>query len=74
MSQNDLVASPMSEIFIDNLPVKNFIPWAHVPNGAPLNLGVNQTPTETSIPSAAASVSTATYPGMTPAAKAMQAA
>jgi hypothetical protein len=26
MNQNDLVASPISEIFIDNPPVKNFLP------------------------------------------------
>ncbi len=73
MNQNDLVASPMSEIFIDNPPVKNFLPWAHVPNDVPLNLGVNQTPTETSIPGATASVSPLAYPGMTPAARALMA-
>ncbi len=71
MNQNDLVASPMSDIFIDNPPVRNFLPWAHVPNGVPLNYGVTQTPTETSIPGAAASVSSVTYPNMTPAAKAL---
>ncbi len=73
MNQNDLVASPMSEIFIDNPPVNNFLPWAHVPNGVPLNYGVTQTPTETSIPGAMASVSPVTYPNMTPAAKALMA-
>jgi YVTN family beta-propeller protein len=73
MNQNDLVASPMSEIFIDDPPLKNFLPWAHVPNDVPLNLGVNQTPTETAIPGATASVSPLTYPGMTPAAKALMA-
>ena len=41
MNQNDLVASPMSEIFIDNPPVNNFLPWAHVPNGVPLCYGVS---------------------------------
>jgi YVTN family beta-propeller protein len=71
MNQNDLVASPMSEIFIDNPPVNNFLPWAHVPNGVPLNYGVTQTPTETSIPGAMASVSPVTFPNMTPAAKAL---
>ena len=71
MNKNDLVASPMSEIFIDNPPVKNFLPWAHVPNGVPLNYGVTQTPTETSIPGAMASASPVTYPNMTPAAKAL---
>jgi YVTN family beta-propeller protein len=40
MNQNDLVASPMSEIFIDDPPVKNFLPWTHVPNGTPLCYGV----------------------------------
>jgi hypothetical protein len=38
----------------------------HVPNDVPLNYGVTQTPTETSIPGAMASVSPVTYPGMTP--------
>jgi YVTN family beta-propeller protein len=41
MNQNDLVASPMSEIFIDNPPTNNFLPWAHVPNGVPLCYGVS---------------------------------
>jgi YVTN family beta-propeller protein len=74
MNQNDLVASPLSEIFTDNPPLNNFLPWTHVPNDVPLNFGVTQTPTETSIPGAAASVSPLTYPGMTPAAKALMAA
>jgi YVTN family beta-propeller protein len=73
MNQNDLVASPMSELFIENPPVSNFLPWAHVPNGVPLNYGVTQTPTETSIPGAMASVSPVTYPNMTPAARALMA-
>ncbi|MGB0064453.1 MAG: hypothetical protein WBP85_08410, partial [Terracidiphilus sp.] len=73
MNQNDLVASPMSEIFIDNPPANNFLSWTHVANDVPLNLGVNQTPTETSIPGATASVSPLNYPGMTPAAKALMA-
>jgi hypothetical protein len=73
MNQNDLVASPLSEIFVDDPPKNNFLPWAHVPNGVPLNYGVTQTPTETSIPGAIASVSPTTYPGMTPAAKALMA-
>jgi YVTN family beta-propeller protein len=41
MNQNDLVASPMSEIFINNPPLDNFLPWAHVPNGVPLCYGVS---------------------------------
>src|SRR3984957_5263797 len=40
MNQNDLVASPMREIFIDNPPAANFLPWTHVANGIPLNQGV----------------------------------
>ncbi len=47
MNQFDLVASPMSEIFIDNPPAANFLPWTHVPNGIPLNQGVSETPTQT---------------------------
>ena len=30
MNQNDLVASPMSDIFINAPPAKNFLPWTHV--------------------------------------------
>jgi YVTN family beta-propeller protein len=40
MNQNDLVASPMREIFVENPPLVNFLPWAHVPNGVPLTYGV----------------------------------
>ncbi len=46
MNQFDLVASPMSEIFVDTPPQQNFLPWTHVPNGTPLNQGVTQTPTQ----------------------------
>lgn len=46
MNQFDLLASPMSEIFIDQPPVENFLPWMHVPNDVPLDLGVKQTPTQ----------------------------
>ena len=46
MNQFDLTASPMSEIFIDNPPAANFLPWTHVPNGIPLNQGVTQTPVQ----------------------------
>ena len=56
MNQNDLVASPMRTAFIDNPPAENFKPWTHVANGIALNLGVNQTPTQTAIPSPRASV------------------
>lgn len=44
MNQNDLVASPMSNLFINNPPKNNFLPWTHVPNAIPLDLGV--TPVE----------------------------
>jgi hypothetical protein len=73
MNQFDLVASPMSEIFVDDPPAVNFKPWTHVPNQVPLNLGVTQTPTQTAIPGASVSVSPLAYPGMTPAAKALMA-
>jgi YVTN family beta-propeller protein len=41
MNQNDLKASPMSEVFIDNPPAVNFKPWSHVANGTPLCYGVS---------------------------------
>ena len=41
MNQNDLIASPIREIFIDNPPTANFLPWMHVPNGTPLCYGVS---------------------------------
>ncbi len=56
MNQNDLVASPMRTAFIDNPPAENFQPWTHVPNGIALNLGVEQTPTQTAIPAPLAAV------------------
>jgi YVTN family beta-propeller protein len=40
MNQNDLVASPMSTLFVENPPLDNFLPWAHVPNEVPLCYGV----------------------------------
>ena len=40
MNQNDLVASPMTTLFVDNPPFNNFLPWAHVPNEVPLCYGV----------------------------------
>jgi len=40
MNQNDLVASPMTTLFVDNPPPENFLPWTHVPNGVPLTYGV----------------------------------
>jgi len=44
MNQNDLVASPMTELFTNAPPAFNFLPWTHVPNAIPLDLGV--TPAE----------------------------
>jgi YVTN family beta-propeller protein len=40
MNQNDLVASPMRTLFVDNPPKDNFLPWTHVANGVPLCYGV----------------------------------
>ena len=40
MNQNDLVASPMTTLFVDNPPKNNFLPWEHVPNEVPLCYGV----------------------------------
>ena len=40
MNQNDLVASPMSTLFLDHPPANNFLPWRHVPNAVPLCYGV----------------------------------
>ncbi len=39
MNQNDLVASPMYEIFTSNPPPVNFLPWTHVQNDIPLDMG-----------------------------------
>jgi YVTN family beta-propeller protein len=46
MNQNDLVASPMRTLFLDNPPADNFKPWTHVSNLIPLDQGV---PSETHI-------------------------
>jgi len=43
MNQFDLVASPMSTLFVDNPPKENFLPWSHVANEIPLTMGVTQT-------------------------------
>ena len=40
MNQNDLVASPMRTLFVDNPPANNFLPWNHVANKVPLCYGV----------------------------------
>jgi len=39
MNQNDLVASPMYEIFVNNPPKANFLPWNHVQNEILLDNG-----------------------------------
>jgi YVTN family beta-propeller protein len=41
MNQNDLVASPMRTLFVDNPPAVNFLPWTHVANEVPLCYGVS---------------------------------
>ncbi|MGD0469879.1 MAG: bifunctional YncE family protein/alkaline phosphatase family protein [Terriglobales bacterium] len=41
MNQNDLVASPMFPLFVDNPPKKHFLPWSHVPSEVPLCYGVS---------------------------------
>ncbi len=56
MNQNDLVASPMSTLFLDNPPEKNFQPWTHVAAGVPLTYGVSQTATQTLPPSCSGAV------------------
>ncbi len=81
MNQFDLVASPMSEIFVDNPPAFNFLPWTHVPTGIPLNTGVTQTPmqpipaplTAPSTAAATASVATPAVTAESPAVKALRA-
>jgi len=40
MNQFDLVASPMTTLFVNNPPSANFLPWTHVANGVPLTYGV----------------------------------
>ena len=46
MNQFDLVASPMSTIFLNNPPAENFLPWTHVSNGIPLNQTTGGVPSE----------------------------
>jgi YVTN family beta-propeller protein len=43
MNQFDLVASPMTTLFVDNPPASNFLPWTHVSNIVSLTDGVAQT-------------------------------
>jgi YVTN family beta-propeller protein len=74
MNQFDLVASPMTEIFTNNPPSSNFLPWTHVPNDVPLNLGVTQTPTQPiPAPAGVAAVEAATLTPDSPAVKILRA-
>ena len=47
MNQNDLVASPMSTLFLDNPPADNFLPFTHVSEQVPLNYLSTSAPTQT---------------------------
>lgn len=51
MNQNDLVASPMTNLFVNDPPLNNFLPWAHVANEVPLCYGVAGYIPPTDIPS-----------------------
>ncbi len=42
MNQNDLVASPMYEIFINTPPPANLLPWNHVQNDILLDRGTTR--------------------------------
>jgi YVTN family beta-propeller protein len=59
MNQNDLVASPMATLFLDNPPADNFLPWTSVAAGMPLTYGVSQNPTQTLPASCSAAVKSA---------------
>jgi len=56
MNQSDLVASPMSTVFLDTPPADNFLPWTHVAAAMPLTYGVSQTATQTLPPSCSGAV------------------
>jgi YVTN family beta-propeller protein len=74
MNQNDLVASPMRTLFVNDPPLQNFLPWASVPNGVPLCYGVSGYTAPTSItPGFNTCSSTTTAMLMSPAARALQA-
>jgi hypothetical protein len=68
------VASPMRDVFVDNPPKDNFLPWTHVPNVIPLNQNVTQTPTQP-IPAVSAAVMSKAHAKATesPAVKALRA-
>ena len=73
MNQFDLVASPMSTLFVDNPPAKNFLPWTHVANGVPLTYGVRGYVPPSNIGLNTPSPARTLLPA-SPAAKALQAA
>jgi YVTN family beta-propeller protein len=73
MNQNDLVASPMRTLFIDNPPAENFLPWAHVPNGVPLTYGVTGYVAPPSLSLNASGVAVKSPHVASPAVKALQA-
>jgi YVTN family beta-propeller protein len=74
MNQFDLVASPMTTLFIDNPPASNFKPWSHVPNQIALNTGITQTPAQPiPAPLAAAAVTPTPLPALTPSLAALRA-
>jgi YVTN family beta-propeller protein len=74
MNQFDLVASPMTEIFLDNPPAENFLPWMHVPNDVPLDMGVTQTPAQPiPAPNGVSALQPHATPFDTPAVKALRA-
>jgi hypothetical protein len=41
MNQFDLVASPMTTLFMNDPPAANFLAWSHLPNQVPLCYGVS---------------------------------
>ena len=73
MNQNDLVASPMHTLFLDDPPRENFLPWVHVPNGVPLSYGVPGYVAPASLGQGAGSPPPK-VPPQSPAVKALQAA
>jgi YVTN family beta-propeller protein len=74
MNQNDLVASPMKTLFIDNPPAVNFLPWSHVANEVPLCYGVSGYSAPTNItPSLNTCSSTTAAQQDSPAVKALRA-
>jgi len=76
MNQFDLVASPMTTLFVDNPPASSFQPWSHVPNLIALNTGVTQTPAQpipAAITAVSAAVKTQTVVAETPAVRALRA-